>query len=305
MSLTANISNISRCSVHDGPGVRTVVFFKGCGLRCRWCHNPETLSVKKDILYAKIKCIHCGRCVEACPEHHVIRDNDMVYLRDGCNRCGRCASVCPSGALSISGEAKTLDEVWKELIKDRHFYQASGGGITLSGGECLLQSDFAAELMKRCREEGIHTAVETALFVPWTCIEKVVPYCDLFLTDFKIPDPLKHKEYTGQDNGLILSNLRKLIESVHDCVIIRIPLIPGVNDSVEDMRRFASVFSSFPNRPRGIELLKYNALAEGKYQLAGMSYESFGPEAQPNDHVSLLCEALRASLNFSDVYFNE
>ena len=302
MSVTANISNISRCSVHDGPGVRTVVFFKGCGLRCRWCHNPETLSVSPEILFARVKCIHCGRCVSVCPEHHRIEGSEMVFLRDGCNKCGKCAEACPSGALTVSGVRKTLDEVWKEVYKDRHFYQVSGGGVTLSGGECLLQADFAAELLKKCREAGIHTAVETALFVPWENVEKIIPYCDLFLADFKTADAEKHRAYTGRDNRLIIENLQRLAGKAPGRVLVRTPLIPGVNDSPEDLAQMAGVLRSIAKKLQGIELLKYNALAEGKYQLAGMAYESFGSEAQSDEYVQKLCTDLSRLLDGLNVF---
>ena len=209
MPVSGNISNIARASLHDGPGVRTVVYFKGCGLRCSWCHNPETLSVQKEILFAPIKCIHCGRGVSCCPEHHVIDGNDMAFLREGCAHCGKCAEACPTGALSVSGKEMSVDEVMKEILKDVHYYRENGG-VTLSGGECLLQTEFCAAILSTCREQGIHTTIETALFVPWAQIERVWPLCDLIFADLKVADPEKHREYTGQDNALIRENLRKL-----------------------------------------------------------------------------------------------
>ena len=160
MSVTAVVSNISRCSVHDGPGVRTVVYLKGCGLRCRWCHNPETLSPDRQILHVPSKCIHCGRCIEICPEHHVIDGNDMVFLREGCTGCGKCAEGCPSGALKADGQAMSAEAVAKEVLRDAHYYAATGGGVTLSGGECLLRPEFVREVFALCREKGISTAVE-------------------------------------------------------------------------------------------------------------------------------------------------
>jgi len=304
MSLIASVSNISRGSLHDGPGVRTVIYFKGCGLRCRWCHNPETLSFETDILYAPIKCIHCGKCVSICPQHHVIQGNDMVFLRDGCAKCGKCVSACPSGALSASGEKKTLESVWKEIEKDIHFYQVSGGGVTLSGGECLLQAEFCAALLEKCREKGVHTAIESALFVPWGSLEQVLPFCDLFLCDMKIADPDKHRLYTGQDNRLILENFRQLTQRAPGRVLLRTPLIPGVNDSEEDMRLMADAIRDFAHNLKGIELLKYNALAESKYMLAGMEYERFGEEAQSNEQVAALCAVLKQSLGNIDAYFS-
>lgn len=303
MSVTAIVSNVSRGSLHDGPGVRTVVYLKGCALRCRWCHNPEALSAQPQVMYAPIKCIHCGRCVEICPEHHRVIGDDMVLEREGCAACGKCAENCPSGALSMSGTRRTLDEVWKEVMRDRHYYQTSGGGITLSGGECLLQADFAAQLLARCREAGVHTAVETALFVTWESIEKVLPMCDLFLCDFKIPDPEKHRAYTGQDNRLILQNFRALTQRAPGRVLLRIPLIPGVNDSEAEMLAFAEKIRDFEEGLQSIELLKYNPMAESKYRQVGMNYEAFGEEAQSDDEVKQLAEALEGALKQTKVRF--
>lgn len=303
MSVTAVVSNLSRGSLHDGPGVRTVVYFKGCALRCRWCHNPETLSVQPEVMYAPIKCIHCGRCVAICPEHHRIVGDDMVLDREGCAACGRCAEACPSGALSMSGTRRSLDEVFRDVMRDRHYYQTSGGGVTLSGGECLLQAEFAAQLLGRCREAGVHTAVETALFVPWSHVEAVLPVCDLFLCDFKIPDPEKHRAYTGQDNRLILENLRALAQRAPGRMLLRIPLIPGVNDSEKDMRAFGKEIREFEAGLQGVELLKYNPMAESKYRQVGMKYEAFGNAPQSDDEVKRLAEALEGALGQTKVRF--
>ena len=295
MSLTANISNIARTSLHDGPGIRTVVYFKGCGLRCRWCHNPEALSPENDILYAPVKCIHCGRCVSLCPECHVIENDQMVFLREHCKKCGRCAELCPSGALSASGKTLTLSEVQKEVVKDLHYYEQSGGGVTLSGGECLLQADFCAALLKTCQEQGIHTAVETALFVPWENIEKVLPFCDLIFTDFKIPDPEKHRQYTGQDNIRILSNLQKLAPLAPGRILVRIPLIPGVNDGPEDISGFAENLLPLAHQLQAVEILRYNSLAESKYRLSGKTYTDFG-DPQSDEALTAYCERLQEAL---------
>ena len=303
MSVTACISNLSRGSLHDGPGVRTVVYFKGCALRCRWCHNPEALSAEAELLYAPVKCIHCGRCVALCPEHHRIEGDDLVLVREGCKGCGRCVENCPSGALSMSGKRMTLDEVWREAVRDRRYYRTSGGGVTLSGGECLLQPEFAAALLERCRSENIHTAVETALFVPWSHVEAVLPFCDLFLCDLKLPAPEKHRAYTGQDNRLILENLARLAQCAPGRIRLRIPLIPGVNDSEADMPAFAEQIRKFEMGLQGIELLKYNSMAESKYRLVGLAYERFADEAQSDAHVTRLCGTLEGALRGTRVWF--
>ncbi len=295
MSVTAMITHISRTSLHDGPGVRTVVYFKGCGLRCRWCHNPETLSPLPEILYTPQKCIRCGRCVELCPEHHRVEGDEMVFHREGCSRCGRCAEVCPSEALTTAGRRYTVEELLAEVQKDRHYYLQSGGGVTLSGGECLLQADFCRELLAACRDDGIHTAVETALFVPWKNVERVLSHTDWVFADCKLADPEKHRRYTGQDNRRILANLARLAEAAPGRVTVRIPLIPGVNDTDEDIAGFARVLAPLADGLRGVEILRYNNLAAGKYAAVGMGYTDFGTP-QTVESAAAYAAALEAAL---------
>ncbi len=296
MSLKAVITNISRGSLHDGPGLRSVVYFKGCGLRCAWCHNPETFFGTPMILYASSKCIHCGRCISVCPDCHQIVGKDMVYHREGCTSCGQCVDTCPSGALSLCGKSMSAEEIMKVIRRDKHYYTESGGGVTLSGGECLLQSELCEELLKSCRAEQIGTAVESALFVPWEAVERVYPFADIIFADMKLPDGERHRQYTGQDNNLILENLQRL-SGVHHHVILRIPLIPGVNDSLADMKAFADIISTLGAGIQGIELLKYNYLAESKYALAGMDYQSFGKETQGEETLQNLVTTLKSSLS--------
>ena len=296
MSLTANISAISRASLHDGPGSRTVVYFKGCGLRCRWCHNPETLAGEQEILFAPQKCIHCGRCVAICPEHHVIRGQDAEYVRSGCSHCGRCADACPAGALTVSGKSMTAEELMIELRKDLPYYQQTSGGVTLSGGECLLQADFCRELLTHCRQEGIQSVIETALFVPWAQVEKVLPLCDLFFADFKIPDPDKHRLYTGQDNRQICQNLYALAEQVGNRLTVRIPLIPGVNDSDADIAGFGGKLLPIAHLLGGIEVLRYNPMAQSKYVQSGREYADFG-QMQSDEAMLSWCKALQNTLD--------
>ena len=273
MSVRALITNISRCSLHDGPGVRTVVYFKGCGMRCKWCHNPETVSVHKQILYLTTKCIHCGKCVEICPDHHKIQGNDMLFLREGCSSCGKCAEACPSLALNICGEEKTVDDIFGEIKKDSHYFVYSCGGVTFSGGECMLQIDFLCEILKKCKENGIHTAVDTAGNVPWENFERIIAYTDMFLYDIKAMNEEVHKINTGVTNSLILENLAKLLKSDVG-VWVRVPIIPGINDTEDEMKNIRDFFEK--NRyPEKIELLPYHALGESKYLALGKNAETF------------------------------
>ena len=292
MSVTAPITNISGCSLHDGPGVRTVVYFKGCPLSCRWCHNPETKARRRQILYIPTKCIQCGACVALCPEHHVIRDGQMVYLREGCTGCGRCAESCPSLALNLCGEDKTVDEVFDRIVKDRHYYDASGGGVTFSGGECLLHTPFLELLAGKCHDAGIHTAIESAFFVPWDRIAPMIPLTDMFYGDLKIADPEKHRTYTGQRNDLIVENIRRLSRE-HSNIILRIPVIPGVNDSEEDLESFGQIIRSFGPGVKEVELLKYNPLARSKYDFLGDNYTSFSDAPQTDGRMEQLRSLLQ------------
>lgn len=285
------ITNISRGSLHDGPGVRTVVYFKGCPLRCMWCHNPESFSFHSQTVFNAKKCIGCGKCVSACPEHHIIKDGTLTFSPYGCTGCGLCASLCPSGALSVIGEQKSAEEIFEEIKKDIHYYRVTGGGVTFSGGECLLYPDFVNDIAKLCKNEGINTLVESALCIPWENVEAVLPYIDTFFVDLKIGDRGKHKQYTGKDNSLIIENLAKL-SNTEKSVVLRIPIIPGVNDSECDMEEFGEIIKGFGKAILRIELLKYNNLAEGKYNLIGEKYTPFAKTTQSDGEMSRLCSLL-------------
>ncbi len=300
--LTAPVTNISRCSVHDGPGVRTVVYLKGCSMKCRWCHNPETISARPVILYLESKCIGCGRCAEICPDCHTEEDGRHVFLRENCRVCGKCAEICPRLALTLCGREMTVEDVMKEVRKDAHFYRRSGGGITLSGGECLLHPEFSAALLAACRAEGIHTAVESALYADRTAIEKILPYTDLVFADCKLPDGEKHLRYTGREQEKILDNIRYLAGSGVK-VILRIPVIPGVNDGEADAAGFAERIASFGDGIGEIELLRYNNLASSKYEIAGMTYVSFGNSPQTDAEMTVIRDRLAAHLPGKNVYY--
>jgi len=244
--------DIAHGSFVDGPGVRTTVFFKGCNLKCSWCHNPESQSYAPQIIFYQNKCIGCMECQNVCPNH----------LKN-CTLCGECTKYCPVSARKICGKVWTLDEVMKNILQDKMFFQISGGGVTFSGGECMLQIDFLESLLKRCRQEGIHTAVDTAGHVPWEYFEKILPYADMFLYDVKCYSPQLHKEGTGVSNERILNNLQKLSKCFHGDIIIRIPVIPGYNMDTEEMKKIADFLKSI--RHSKVELLGYHKLGENKY----------------------------------------
>ena len=267
------IFDIQRNSYVDGPGTRTTVFFKGCNLRCSWCHNPESWRKEKQLLFYRDKCAHCGACREVCGQ------------KEGeCTLCGSCAAVCPNGAKQICGEEITAPELLKKLSRDRRFYDASGGGVTFSGGECMLQIEFLEQILLLCKQTGIHTAVDTAGNVPWESFEKILPYTDLFLYDIKAMDPAVHKRYTGTDNARILENLSRLLERGAS-LWIRIPVIPGVNDSPDEMERIKAFLRAYP-KPEKVELLPYHPMGEHKYAAVGRSAQTFAvPSSEAMSHL--------------------
>ncbi|MFO8081641.1 MAG: glycyl-radical enzyme activating protein [Armatimonadota bacterium] len=266
--MPARIADISRFSTHDGPGIRTTVFLKGCPLSCAWCHNPETISPTPEIGYVTRKCIGCGECVRVCAEGaHRIEDGRHVFDRALCNACGACAEVCLGEALTLYGREMTADEVLALVLEDRVFYEQTGGGLTLSGGEPLLQADFCAELLGMSKREHVHTAVDTCGAVPWEAFERVLPVTDIFLYDLKHTDPAVHERYTGADNTQILANLRRLLASGAS-IEIRIPVIPGVNDD----DAFADAADELLGSLSGITAVKwlaFNPYAHSKYEAVG------------------------------------
>lgn len=261
--------DIQRGSFVDGPGVRTTVFFRGCNLRCEWCHNPESQSGGKHIFHYAEKCISCASCDAACPFGAISKGN-VDYA--GCAFCGKCEIVCPVGALRVSGFELEEDEIVKIVIRDKPFYAQSGGGVTFSGGESMLYPDDVASLAKRCGENSVHVAVDTAGNVPWKCFETVMPYVDLFLYDIKTLDNEKHRRYTGASNERILDNLKRLLSS-GKAVIVRIPVIPSINATAEDMRKIRDFLDENGGAP--VELLPYHRLGENKYRALGMLPKKF------------------------------
>lgn len=257
------ITDIQRFSLNDGPGIRTTVFFKGCNMRCSWCHNPETLFHDEDLMFYPAKCIGCGKCFSACPQGaHKMINGQHIIDRDLCEKCGKCADICYAEALVISGKAMTIDEIMSEVLQDKAYYEASGGGVTLSGGEVLCHADFALELAKACHREGIQVAIETNLSFPLEHFKPLLEEIDLIMADCKLYDLDLHKKYTGIGNENVLSNIR----AIHDIpMIIRTPLIPGATATKENLRAIANELSEKKNLIY-YQLLNFNPLGSGKYQ---------------------------------------
>jgi len=290
--MTGRIFNIQRFSIHDGPGIRTTVFFKGCPLRCLWCHNPESLEPHSEIVFFPAKCIACRQCFEACPTGALaLADGERRYEKARCRLCGRCVDACYADALVMEGRTATSEEVVAEILKDRAFYETSGGGATLSGGEPLLQADFAADLLARCHAAGIHTCLDTAACVPWAAFEKALPHVDIVLLDLKIMDPERHRAVTGAGNERILANARRLAGADRP-VIVRVPIVPGYTDDEANIAAIGDFAREFP-RLDYVELLPYHRFAEAKYRRLGRAYELEGVEPPPQERLDALAAILR------------
>ncbi len=261
------ITDIQRYSINDGKGIRTVIFFKGCPLRCEWCSNPETQSITPQVLFSKMQCIGCMSCHKSCPIELDLPNN---IDHERCTRCQSCVNVCPTGALELVGKEMTVDAVLHEAEKDRLFYM-QGGGITLSGGEVLMQWEFAAAILKKAREvHHMQTAIETTGFANWDKLWEAAQFCDEILYDIKHMDDATHKRYTGISNEKILDNIKKLAKQVPDKIIIRVPLIEGVNSEkkhIEEIGKLANQLNI-----KEVHLLPYHKFGEPKYQKLGRSY---------------------------------
>lgn len=265
---TGIIFDIQKFSTHDGYGIRTTVFFKGCNNRCLWCHNPESLSIKPQLQFIESRCIGCGECARVCEHGVFLADGRLDF--DRCVHCGACAEVCCTKARELIGKEMSVDEVFSIIESDRAFYDNSGGGATFSGGEPMLQIAFCAALAEKCRNEGINVCIQTACNVPYSHFERILPYVDTFMCDFKLFDDALHREYTGVSNTLIKENLQRLSQTDVN-LIVRTPVIGGVNDTVEEIGAISRFIGGFENLDY-YELLRYHSYGLGKLQGLHMDF---------------------------------
>lgn len=292
MSEKLMITEIQRFCMHDGPGVRTTVFFKGCAMRCKWCHNPETQEKQPQILFYTSKCIGCNACVAVCNTGAQVATADgHAFLRERCISCGACAEVCPTGAMELCGKAYTVEEILSVVKKDRPFY-GEKGGVTLSGGEALLQKEGALSLLRACKEQGISTAVETCGYFDPGVLSAVIPYTDLFLWDLKDTNDERHLQYTGVSNERILSNLR-LADSMGARIRLRCILVNGVNTDAGHYRKIAEIASTLSNFD-GVEFLSYHAFGGSKATFLGLEDNGRNDWIPAEEQVNEAKEVLRS-----------
>ena len=283
------VFDVRRYAVHDGPGIRTTVFLKGCPLRCAWCHNPESQAPEPQLLVRASRCLRCGACVAACPHGALELRGDRVETDpEACTLCGACVEACPAEARAMIGVSMTVADVLREVERDRLFYEDSGGGVTFSGGEPLAQSRFSLALLHACRERGLHTALDTCGHAPAGVFRQAVALTDLVLFDVKHADGARHREGTGVGHERILENLRHLAATGVE-FIVRVPLIPGFNDAEEDLGAIAALVAALPRVPP-VQLLPFHMAAEDKHRRFGLPYRRFG-DRHHDDAALAACRA--------------
>jgi pyruvate formate lyase activating enzyme len=286
------ITNVQRFSIHDGPGIRTTVFLKGCPLRCFWCHNPEARRPEQEVQLFADRCIGCGACVERCPNGaQSIVDGQRVYHRELCQACGACVETCYAEALVLAAKWWTVDDLMATLLRDRAFYAQSGGGVTLSGGDPVLQHEFSLRILQECRAAGVSAAIETAALCSWDTLAGFLPYLDLVMMDIKLMDDAAHRAATGVSNRQILANAERLAASGVP-LLIRTPVIPGVNDRSEAIEAVARFIRNFPTLMY-YELMPFHRMAESKYRSLDLPNPSHDLQAPTHEHLTALAEAAR------------
>ncbi len=289
------VTNIQGYSIHDGPGIRTVVFLKGCGLECRWCSNPECISPRPEVGFVKALCTKCGKCAEICPHGALVYEAGGFPRIDRarCTGCSLCSSACSYKAIILYGKEMNAEEIFDAVKRDKMFYDTSGGGVTVSGGEALLQPQLVCDLFERCQQADIHTCIETSGNVPESALKKVLPYTDYILYDLKMMHSNKHQQYTGKPNSLILDNAKFITESGIE-TLFRMPLIPGINDDLQNIKETADFLHGLGENYLRIELMPYHRLGKGKYDSLGRDYplsDLQAPEPAQVESVKKMIEA--------------